>query len=54
MGEPGRRAFSVAVYDRRGGAGGRVLVIQQRRLQTWLPVGGEIQAGETPLEAAVR
>jgi 8-oxo-dGTP pyrophosphatase MutT (NUDIX family) len=25
-----------------------------RRLDTWLPVGGEIEAGETPLEAARR
>ncbi|MBX3154559.1 MAG: NUDIX domain-containing protein [Deltaproteobacteria bacterium] len=46
-----RRAFSVAVYARRGD---RVLVIEHRRLQTWLPVGGELEAGETPLEAAVR
>jgi 8-oxo-dGTP pyrophosphatase MutT (NUDIX family) len=49
-----RRAFSVAVYARRGGPGGEVLVIHHRRLDTWLPVGGEIAAGETPLEAAVR
>ncbi len=46
-----RRAFSVAVYARRGG---RVLVIHHRRLGTWLPVGGELDAGETPLEAARR
>jgi len=46
-----RRAFSVAVYARRAE---RVLVIEHRRLQTWLPIGGEIEAGETPLEAAVR
>ena len=25
-----------------------------RRLGTWLPVGGEIEPGETPLEAARR
>ena len=49
-----RRAFSVAVYARRGGAGGEVLVIHHRRLDTWLPIGGELEAGETPLEAAVR
>ena len=47
----GRRAFSVAVYARRGE---RVLVIEHRRLKTWLPIGGELEAGETPLEAAVR
>jgi 8-oxo-dGTP diphosphatase len=29
-------------------------VIQHRRLGTWLPIGGELEAGETPLEAAVR
>jgi 8-oxo-dGTP pyrophosphatase MutT (NUDIX family) len=39
------------VYARRGD---RVLVIEHRRLQTWLPIGGELEAGETPLEAAVR
>src|SRR6186713_1952524 len=49
-----RRAFSVAVYARRGGPAGRVLVIHHRRLRTWLPIGGELEAGETPLEAAVR
>lgn len=46
-----RRAFSVAVYARRGE---RVLVIEHRRLKTWLPIGGELEACETPLEAAVR
>jgi len=46
-----RRAFSVAVYARRGA---RVLVIEHRRLRTWLPIGGELEPGETPLEAARR
>jgi 8-oxo-dGTP pyrophosphatase MutT (NUDIX family) len=46
-----RRAFSVAVYARRGD---RVLVIEHRRLKTWLPIGGELEAGETPLDAAAR
>ena len=46
-----RRAFSVAVYARRGN---RVLVIEHRRLETWLPIGGELESGETPLDAAVR
>jgi 8-oxo-dGTP pyrophosphatase MutT (NUDIX family) len=46
-----RRAFSVAVYARRGE---RVLVIEHKRLKTWLPIGGELEAGETPLDAAVR
>jgi len=31
-----------------------VLVIRHRRLDTWLPVGGELEPGETPLEAARR
>jgi 8-oxo-dGTP diphosphatase len=46
-----RRAFSVAIFCRHAGA---VLLIRHRRLGTWLPVGGEIEAGETPLEAARR
>ena len=46
-----RRAFSVAVYARRGA---EVLVIEHLRLRTWLPIGGELEAGETPLEAARR
>lgn len=50
-GPTGRRAFSVAIYARRGD---RVLVIEHRRLKTWLPIGGELEVGETPLEAAVR
>lgn len=47
-----RRAFSVAVYARRKGT--EVLAIFHRRLQTWLPIGGELEPGETPLEAAMR
>jgi 8-oxo-dGTP diphosphatase len=46
-----RRAFSVSVFCRHGGA---VLLVRHRRLGTWLPVGGEVEAGETPLEAARR
>ena len=46
-----RRAFSVAVYARRGD---RVLVIAHKRLNTWLPIGGELEVGETPLDAAKR
>lgn len=52
-----RRAFSVAVYARRpgpAGQGGQVLVIEHLRLRTWLPIGGELEPGETPLEAARR
>ena len=48
---PERRAFSVAVFCREGGA---LLLVKHRRLGTWLPVGGEIEPGETPLEAARR
>jgi 8-oxo-dGTP diphosphatase len=47
----GRRAFSVAVFCRNEGA---LLLVRHRRLGTWLPVGGEIEPGETPLEAARR
>jgi ADP-ribose pyrophosphatase YjhB (NUDIX family) len=46
-----RRAFSVAIFCRHEGA---ILLIRHRRLGTWLPVGGEFEPGETPLEAARR
>lgn len=46
-----RRAFSIAVYPRHRG---RVLVILHKRLGIWLPPGGELAEGETPLEAARR
>lgn len=46
-----RRAFSVSIFCRHAGA---VLLVRHRRLGTWLPVGGELEAGETPLEAAQR
>jgi 8-oxo-dGTP diphosphatase len=46
-----RRAFSVAIFARHDG---RVLLIKHRRLAAWLPVGGELEPGETPLEAARR
>jgi len=49
--QPARRAFSVAIYARKGEL---VLVIEHKRLKTWLPIGGELEAGETPLDAAVR
>jgi 8-oxo-dGTP pyrophosphatase MutT (NUDIX family) len=48
---PGRRAFSVSIFCRHGGS---VLLVRHRRLDTWLPVGGELEPGETPLEAARR
>ena len=46
-----RRAFSVSIFARNRG---RLLLIEHARLKKWLPVGGEIEAGETPLEAATR
>ena len=46
-----RRAFSVAVFCRHGG---EILLVRHKRLDLWLPVGGEIEPGETPLEAARR
>jgi ADP-ribose pyrophosphatase YjhB (NUDIX family) len=46
-----RRAFSVSIFARHRG---KILLIRHRRLERWLPVGGEIEAGETPLEAAAR
>jgi len=48
---PARRAFSVAIFCRHAGA---ILLVRHRRLGTWLPVGGELEPGETPLEAARR
>jgi ADP-ribose pyrophosphatase YjhB (NUDIX family) len=48
---PVRRAFSVAIFCRNAGA---ILLVRHRRLGTWLPVGGELEAGESPLEAARR
>jgi len=50
-GEGERRAFSVAVFCRNGG---EILLIRHKRLDLWLPIGGEIEPGETPLEAARR
>ena len=46
-----RRAFSVSIFCRNSAA---VLLVRHRRLGTWLPVGGEVEQGETPLEAARR
>lgn len=41
----------MAVYPRHRG---RVLLIEHKRLACWLPPGGEMNAGETPLECARR
>ena len=46
-----RRAFSASVFlvsER------RVLLIEHKLLKKWLPVGGELWPGESPLEAARR
>lgn len=54
-----RRAFSVATFvvlpqPALGYPLGRVLLIKHKKLGLWLPVGGEMEPGETPLEAAQR
>lgn len=41
----------MAVFVRRNA---QILVIHHHRLNTWLPIGGEMEMGETPLEAARR
>jgi 8-oxo-dGTP pyrophosphatase MutT (NUDIX family) len=46
-----RRTFSVAIFCRNAG---EILLIRHKRLALWLPVGGELEEGETPLEAARR
>ena len=46
-----RRAFSVSIFARHHD---KILLIKHTRLGTWLPVGGELNPGETPLEAARR
>lgn len=46
-----RRAFSVATFILNGAD---VLLIKHKTLELWLPVGGEVESGETPLEAAQR
>jgi 8-oxo-dGTP diphosphatase len=46
-----RRAFSVSIFCRHEG---EILLVRHKRLGQWLPVGGEIESGETPLEAARR
>lgn len=41
---PQRKAFSVAIFARHQA---RVLLIHHRRLKTWLPVGGELEEGQS-------
>jgi len=47
----GRRAFSVSAYvvAERG-----ILLVNHVKQQAWVPIGGELETGETPLEALVR
>lgn len=50
-----RRAFSVAVFVlNRAARYPDVLLIHHKRFSLWLPVGGEVEEGETPIEAAKR
>jgi ADP-ribose pyrophosphatase YjhB (NUDIX family) len=46
-----RRAFSVAIFAVHDG---EVLLVEHKRLGLWIPVGGEVEPNETPLEAAKR
>jgi len=46
-----RRAFTSSIYLRNAGA---VLLILHKRFNLWVPVGGELEPNETPLEAAKR
>ena len=43
--------FTVAVFVVRDG---RVLLVRHRKLEKWLPIGGHIEIGENPEEAALR
>lgn len=47
-----RREFTACVYAYNPRKG--VLLIKHKRFNTWLPVGGERNTGETPLETARR
>jgi len=46
-----RRAFSVSIFVRHEDA---ILLVMHKRLKKWLPVGGECEGGEAPLQAAQR
>src|SRR5271163_776948 len=46
-----RRVFSVSIFARHEGA---ILLIMHKRLKKWLPVGGECEGGEEPVQAAAR
>ncbi len=46
-----RRAWAVAVFPR---CREQILLIKHLKLGLWLPPGGDMEPGETPLEAAAR
>lgn len=46
-----RRAFSVSVFVRHENA---ILLVMHKRLKKWLPIGGEWEPGEEPVQAAAR
>lgn len=48
---PGRRAFAASVFCVHNGD---VLLVKHKLLGMWLPIGGELEEFETPLEAARR
>ncbi len=46
-----RKAFSVSAYVVHEGS---VLLVHHVKQAAWVPIGGEVEAGETPLEALER
>jgi len=46
-----RKAFSVSAYVRFKGT---ILLVNHVKQAAWVPIGGEIEVNETPLEALVR
>ncbi len=46
-----RKAFAVSAYVRYQHT---ILLVSHIKQAAWVPIGGEIEAGETPLEALVR
>lgn len=46
-----RRAFSVSAYILHKG---EVLLVNHVKQRAWVPIGGELETGETPTEALIR
>ncbi len=46
-----RRTWSVSIYCRHEKS---LLLVVHKKFGIWIPVGGEIEDGETPVEAALR